>query len=150
MYDRTIRPCLHFTSNITLAITISITINTTTTTTSIPCVDNPSRRRKQLTVARLTGSRGGARESQSQSRRRVLQVVYYDWRARRQRPSSAAVITCVVIILICVVYALAVEIAQAARGQGVWDVSGDEMAVLNWLDFLYFLSYVKASVASGG
>ncbi|CAM9111846.1 unnamed protein product [Ascophyllum nodosum] len=77
----------------------------------------------------------------------IGQVVYYDWRARRQRPSSAAVITCVVIILICVVYALAVEIAQAARGQGVWDVSGDEMAVLNWLDFLYFLSYVKASVA---
>lgn len=38
---------------------------------------------------------------------------------------------------------------QMVRGEAIGDVTGEEVPVLNWLDFLYFLSYVKVSVARG-
>lgn len=69
-----------------------------------------------------------------------VKVVYYDWRGRKQRPSFAAVVTCSVILVCASAYALAVGIEALARG----DASDEGFGVLNWLDFLYFLSYVKA------
>ncbi|CAM9228110.1 unnamed protein product [Pylaiella littoralis] len=67
----------------------------------------------------------------------LAQVVYYDWRGRKQRPSRSAVIVCSVIIACASAYALSVWIGQMSDG-------GD--GVLNWLDFLYFLSYVVTGI----
>lgn len=76
--------------------------------------------------------------------------MYYDWRGRKQRPSFSAVVTCGVIIVCALVYALTVVIGQAVWGTAGGDPSEREVRVLNWLDFLYFLSYVKASRATVG
>lgn len=82
--------------------------------------------------------------------------MYYDWRGRKQRPSRSALAVCSVIVVCAAIYALSVWI-----GQLVWGMShkGEEdggvgsgvgpsegYGMLNWLDFLYFLSYVKVSV----
>lgn len=74
-----------------------------------------------------------------------MKAIYYDWRDRKQRPSFAATIICVAVVVCAALYALAVGIEHLA-----WTVSGnnesqDEIGILNWLDFLYFLSYVKVS-----
>lgn len=62
---------------------------------------------------------------------------------------------CAIIVVCAAVYALAVWV-----GQLVWEMTNEDddaegggggtpegYSVLNWLDFLYFLSYVKASAA---
>ncbi|CAM9109643.1 unnamed protein product [Ectocarpus sp. 4 AP-2014] len=67
----------------------------------------------------------------------LAQVVYYDWRDRKQRPSSAAVAVCGVILASSSAYAMSVWAGQTTRGYG------SDRGLLNWLDFLYFLSYVK-------
>ncbi|CBJ29077.1 conserved unknown protein [Ectocarpus siliculosus] len=67
----------------------------------------------------------------------LAQVVYYDWRDRKQRPSSAAVAVCGVILASSSAYALSVWAGRTTRG------NGSDRGLLNWLDFLYFLSYVK-------
>ncbi|CAN0453740.1 unnamed protein product [Ectocarpus sp. 12 AP-2014] len=67
----------------------------------------------------------------------LAQVVYYDWRDRKQRPSSAAVAVCGVILASSSAYAVSVWARQATRSHG------SDRGLLNWLDFLYFLSYVK-------
>lgn len=66
--------------------------------------------------------------------------MYYDWQGRRQRPSFSGVVTCIVVLVCALAYSLAVVIGQLAFGTSGGD---KEVAVLNWLDFLYFLSYVK-------
>lgn len=87
-------------------------------------------------------------------------MVYYDWGGRKQRPSRSAVAVCGVIVVCAAIYALSVWV-----GQVVWDMShkgeaggggggeggggtpSEGYGMMNWLDFLYFLSYVKASFA---
>ena len=87
-------------------------------------------------------------------------MVYYDWRGRKQRPSRSAVAVCGVIVVCAAIYALSVFIGQvvwdmshkgedgggAGGGAGIGVGPAEGYGMLNWLDFLYFLSYVKASV----
>lgn len=65
----------------------------------------------------------------------LAQALYYDWRAGKQRPSWTATAVCCCVIACAAVYAGIVATEQAA---GVGEKEG-----LTWLDFLYFLSYVK-------
>lgn len=65
-------------------------------------------------------------------------ALYYDWRAGRQRPSCTAIVFCAGVAISAGLYAGVVVIEQAL---GV----GEEQ-YLTWLDFLYFLSYVKVCV----
>ncbi|CAM9311806.1 unnamed protein product, partial [Hapterophycus canaliculatus] len=69
----------------------------------------------------------------------LAQVVYYDWRGRKQRPSFAAVVVCSVILACSLAYAVAVWRESTSLGDGGRGGGG----LLNWLDFLYFLSYIK-------
>lgn len=93
------------------------------------------------------------------------QVVFYDWRNRKQRPSFPAVVVCSVILACSLAYAVAVGIAQTAGGTAGfggalrgWGLERENASlgaggrgdhgVLNWLDFLYFLSYIKVRLCT--
>ena len=54
-----------------------------------------------------------------------------------------AVVLCGSIVACAAIYALAVGIEQMVSGTEAGDSPDSEHGVLNWLDFLYFLSYVK-------
>eukprot|EP00903_Cladosiphon_okamuranus_P006785 g6613.t1 len=83
----------------------------------------------------------------------LAQVMYYDWRGRKQRPSRSALAVCSVIVVGSAFYALSVWIGQLVwdmshkgegrGGAGIGVAQSEGYSMLNWLDFLYFLSYVK-------
>lgn len=73
------------------------------------------------------------------------QAVYYDWFDSRQRPSRTCVLACGVVIGCATLYAFVVVVVVTLRPGD----DGEGIAFLNWLDFLYFLSYIKVSVWVG-
>ncbi|CAM9382867.1 unnamed protein product [Discosporangium mesarthrocarpum] len=73
----------------------------------------------------------------------LMQVVYYDWQSRRNRPSWMCVIGVLVTLGVMGAYALAVWVELASGAGGGEEHTG----FLTWLDYLYFLSYIKVGIS---